>query len=190
MTHRLATRTDDPDKPRHQHRHATTLGVHADIPMPSEDENVSKTMHGCCCGACCAMMKIGIAAQNILEDPHDEIFFCHVASGLLIVGDNMHWFYTTPVPLLLRVRAGITQGQMGVNVKSIGVRDRPAVVSAWNKILNLPFTTITGFHELPGIVINNDTPCTHGDTKAALRQLVERSGQLSLQPPASGCTIL
>ena len=68
---------------------------------------------------------------------------------------------------------------VAVNVFAFGVRNAPLLKASWGKILALPFTQHTGYHELPGVCCPN--------SHDRVRDAVEVCGNLSGVAPKKGC---
>jgi hypothetical protein len=108
-----------------------------------------------------------------LNTPSDELWLCHRATGTVIGGENLGWILSPETikgfPLMMR-------GMMKANTvyiqdKAKRVTDPVLVSRSWQPILEWPCRTLIGYHEPVGEGFQ-------GDGRTALRQAVERAGQL------------
>ena len=108
------------------------------------------------------------------KTPADELWLHHVASGTVIAGENLAWFY----PRAALKKEGFMAKQMlkpdklWVWEMPRRVADRSAVAACWRRVLSWPARTVMTFHDAVG------TAGSMGDGQAALRAAVEASGQI------------
>jgi hypothetical protein len=106
--------------------------------------------------------------------PADELWLHHVASGTVIAGENLAWFY----PRAALKKEGFMAKQMlkpdklWVWTMPRRVADAQTVAACWRRVLAWPARTVMTFHDHIG------SAGSTGDAQAALRAAVEASGQL------------
>jgi hypothetical protein len=106
--------------------------------------------------------------------PADELWLHHAASGTVIAGENLAWFY----PRAELAKKGFMAKQMlkpdklWVWTMPRRVADAATIAACWRRVLAWPARTVMTFHDALG------TAGSVGDGQAALRAAVEASGQL------------
>jgi len=107
------------------------------------------------------------------RDPHDELWLFHVASGTVIAGENLSWFYPASVyakaPTMLR---GMVKPDRYTVWDARKVGDANLVRSSWKKVLTWPSRAVMTYHDVPGTSFQ-------GDGRAMLEAAAREVGQLS-----------
>jgi len=124
-----------------------------------------------------AMMRTMVKVMRA-RTPADELWLHHAASGTVLAGENLAWFY----PRGAYEKAGFMAKQM-VKPDKLWIWSLPrrvadpAVVDAcWRRILAWPARTVMTFHDVVGTAGHVGDGAGAG--QAALRAAVEASGQL------------
>jgi hypothetical protein len=107
------------------------------------------------------------------SDPIDELWLGHPASGTVIAGENLAWYYPKQAfkraPLMLR--GMVKPDSVFVWKTPRRVADPAAVAACWRKVLAWPCRTLMTYHDVPGSAFV-------GDGRAALTAAVTAAGQL------------
>jgi hypothetical protein len=123
-----------------------------------------------------AMMKSMVHVMRSRE-PADELWLHHAASGTVIAGENLAWFYPRAVyrKQTFMARKMVKPDKLWIWTMPRRVADADTVAACWRRILAWPARTVMTFHDVVG------TAGTTGsaDGQAALKAAVEESGQLS-----------
>jgi hypothetical protein len=106
--------------------------------------------------------------------PADELWLHHVASGTVVAGENLAWFYPREVYEKegFLARQMVKPDKLWVWTMPRKVADAATVAACWRRILAWPARTVMTFHDVLG------TAGSVGDGQAALRAAVEASGQI------------
>jgi hypothetical protein len=108
-----------------------------------------------------------------LDDPCDELWLRHAATGTIIGGENLGWILSKETvkgfPFIMRMM--FKADTVYVNAQARKVRDSASVAKAWTKVLAWGGNTLMGYHEPPGEGFRGD--CRDVLTKAveAVKQL-------------------
>ncbi|HET6280445.1 MAG TPA: hypothetical protein VFH73_05750 [Polyangia bacterium] len=105
--------------------------------------------------------------------PADELWLYHVASGTVIAGENLAWYYPRAA---LRKQPFMARGMLKPDKVWIWtvarkVGDAQTVAACWRRILAWPAKTVMTYHDVVGTAITSDS-------RAALADAVKQSGQL------------
>jgi hypothetical protein len=107
------------------------------------------------------------------QDPVDELWLHHGASGTVIAGENLGWHYPAAAlaaaPFMLRQM--IKPDQVFIWTVPRRVGDAATVAACWRKVLAWPCRTLMTYHDAPMTAFV-------GDGNAALAAAVEGVGQL------------
>jgi hypothetical protein len=105
--------------------------------------------------------------------PADELWLHHVASGTVIAGENLAWYY--PRAALRRqpfmARRMLKPDKVWIWTVARKVGDAQIVAACWRRILAWPAKTVMTYHDVVGTAITSDS-------RAALADAVKQSGQL------------
>jgi hypothetical protein len=119
------------------------------------------------------MMK-GMVHLMTSRAPADELWLHHAASGTVIAGENLAWFYPKAAydaqPMMARSMLKPDKVWIWTMARKVG--DAGTVAACWRRVLAWPARTVMSFHDVVG------TAGGTGDAQAALRAAVEASGQL------------
>ena len=122
-----------------------------------------------------AMMKSMVHVMRS-RAPADELWLHHAASGTVIAGENLAWFYPGAVydKQTFMARKMVKPDKLWIWTMPRRVADADTVAACWRRILAWPARTVMTFHDVVG------TAGTTGsvDGHAALKAAVEESGQL------------
>ena len=120
-----------------------------------------------------AMMKMMLTMMRGPNDPVDELWLRHAASGTVIAGENLAWYY--PADEFKKLPFMGRQMLKPDKVWLMGMARKPkepAVVSAcWQKILAWPMETLMTYHDPP-------TRAVTADPRAALEGAAREAKQL------------
>ena len=122
-----------------------------------------------------AMMKSMVHVMRS-RAPADELWLHHAASGTVIAGENLAWFYPLAAyreqPFMARKM--VKPDKLWIWTMPRRVANADTVAACWRRILAWPAHTVMSFHDVVG------TAGTTGsiDGQAALKAAVEESGQL------------
>eukprot|EP00282_Hemiselmis_andersenii_P024544 CAMPEP_0172004416 /NCGR_PEP_ID=MMETSP1041-20130122/4459_1 /TAXON_ID=464988 /ORGANISM="Hemiselmis andersenii, Strain CCMP439" /LENGTH=316 /DNA_ID=CAMNT_0012658257 /DNA_START=61 /DNA_END=1011 /DNA_ORIENTATION=- len=133
------------------------LRIHVDIPMPKEGGKPFSITN--------------MPSRSVMKpvDPHDEVFCFHAATGLMIGGDNVMWYYPkgAKVPFLFKMQGNKAGCICCTPNDLMAIGDKEQVDKDAAHILSKDFDQYVGFHELPG------SACTV-DAKAYLRHAMRK----------------
>jgi hypothetical protein len=105
--------------------------------------------------------------------PADELWLHHAASGTVIAGENLAWYYPAEAhrqqPFMARQMVKPDKVWIWTAARKVG--DPAAVAASWRRILAWPARTVMTYHDVVGHAI---TAGAH----AALTTAVKESGQL------------
>ena len=122
-----------------------------------------------------AMMKSMVHVMRS-RAPADELWLHHAASGTVIAGENLAWFYPRAAyrKQTFMARKMVKPDKLWIWTMPRRVADADTVAACWRRVLAWPARTVMTFHDVVG------TAGTTGsaDGQAALRAAVEESGQL------------
>jgi hypothetical protein len=120
-----------------------------------------------------AMMK-GMVHVATSRAPADELWLHHAASGTVIAGENLAWFYPKAAwdqqPFMARQM--VKPDKLWIWTMPRRVADAATVAACWRRVLAWPARAVMTFHDVVG-----SAGCVDGG-QAALRAAVEASGQL------------
>jgi hypothetical protein len=120
-----------------------------------------------------AMMK-GMVHVMTSRAPADELWLHHAASGTVIAGENLAWFYPKAAydtqPFMARQM--VKPDKLWIWTVARRVGDAETVAACWRRVLAWPARTVMTFHDVIG------TAGSTGEAQSALRAAVEASGQL------------
>jgi hypothetical protein len=104
--------------------------------------------------------------------PGDELWLHHVASGTVIGGENLGWYYTKEaaqkLPMMMKMM--LKPGEVAIQTQTMKIADIKTVQECWKKILAWDCNTLMTYHDPPTIAYV-------GDARAALEAAVRKAGQ-------------
>jgi hypothetical protein len=121
-----------------------------------------------------AMMKSMVHVMRS-RAPADELWLHHVASGTVVAGENLAWFYPRDAYRKegFMARQMVKPDKLWVWTMPRRVGDADTVAACWRRVLAWPARAVMTFHDVVG-----SAGSVGGDGQAALRAAVEASGQL------------
>lgn len=121
-----------------------------------------------------AMMKTMVHVMRSRE-PADELWVHHAATGTVVGGENLAWFYPRDPyrRLSFTSRRMVKPDKLWIWTMPRKVGQPDIVSACWRRILAWPARTVMSFHDVVG------TAGSTADAQEALRQAVEESGQLT-----------
>jgi hypothetical protein len=120
-----------------------------------------------------AMMKIMFAMMKGPDDPVDELWLHHVASGTAIAGENLAWYYPAEEhrKLPFMGKTMLKPDKVMIFDKPRRVDDAKVVAACWRKVLAWPMRTLMTYHDA-------FTHAATKDPRAALEKAVRDVRQL------------
>jgi hypothetical protein len=119
-----------------------------------------------------AMMKAMVHLMTSRK-PADELWLHHAASGTVIAGENLAWYYPAEAyqqqPFMARQMVKPDRVWIWTVARKVG--DPATVAACWRKILAWPARAVMTYHDVVGNAIT-------ADAHAALKAAVAESGQL------------
>jgi hypothetical protein len=111
-------------------------------------------------------------AMMTVNDPVDELWLHHVASGTVIGGENLGWMFPKDAFAKLPGMFKMMMAPDKVYVmKARKIGDRARVAAHWDNVLSWPARVVMTYHDPPGHAFV-------GDGQAALRAAAQEVGQL------------
>ena len=106
--------------------------------------------------------------------PADELWLHHVASGTVLAGENLAWYYPRAAlrkqPFMARQMLKPDKVWIWTVARKVG--EAQIVAACWRRILAWPARTVMTYHDVIGAAITTDS-------RAALADAVKQSGQLN-----------
>jgi hypothetical protein len=117
----------------------------------------------------------GMVKVATTRKPADELWLHHVATGTVVAGENLAWFYPRDAYKKegFMARQMVKPDKLWVWTMPRKVADAATVAACWRRVLAWPARTVMTFHDVVGTAGS-----VGGDGQAALRAAVEASGQL------------
>jgi hypothetical protein len=108
-----------------------------------------------------------------IDDPVDELWLHHAATGTVIGGENLGWILSAKTlkafPLMFRMMMKADTVYIQDKVRKVANPEQ--VAACWRQILRWEGRTLLGYHEPPG-------EAYFGDVQAALTRAVQAARQL------------
>jgi hypothetical protein len=107
------------------------------------------------------------------KDPVDELWLHHVATGTVIAGENLAWFYPAAEyqKLPFMGRQMLKPDKVWLMEMARRVQDRTIVAAGWKKVLAWPMRTLMTYHDPP-------THAVTADPRAALEAAAREAKQI------------
>jgi hypothetical protein len=120
-----------------------------------------------------AMLKMMATMVRGPTDPADERWLHHVASGTVIAGENLAWYYPAEeyAKLPFMGRRMLKPDKVWLMDMARKVKDAAVVVACWRKVLAWPMRTSMTYHDPP-------TRAIVTDPSGALQQAVRAAKQI------------
>ena len=115
-----------------------------------------------------AMMKMMATMVRGPSDPVDELWLHHAASGTVIAGENLAWYYPADeyAKLPFMGRKMLKPDKVWLMDMARRVKDPAVVAACWKKVLAWPARTLMTYHDPPTRAIVADP---HGALERAVR---------------------
>ena len=99
-----------------------------------------------------AMMKVMFEMVKGPSDPVDELWLHHAATGTVVAGENLAWYYPAAerAKLLFMGKAMIKADKVWIFDKPRKVGDAAVVAACWKKVLAWPARALMTYHDPPG----------------------------------------
>jgi hypothetical protein len=108
-----------------------------------------------------------------VNDPVEELWLSHPASGMVIAGENLAWHY--PAEELRRqsfmMRSMLKPDQVWIWTVARKVGDQATVAACWRKILGWPCRTLMTYHDPATVAFIGDGQAALESAARAARQL-------------------
>lgn len=120
-----------------------------------------------------AMMKVMAMMMKGPKDPVDELWLHHAASGTVIAGENLAWYYPADdyAKLPFMGRKMLKPDKVWLMDMARKVGDAATVAACWKTILAWPTQTLMTYHDPPTRAITDDA-------RTKLEQAVRNARQL------------
>jgi hypothetical protein len=120
-----------------------------------------------------AMFKMMMTMARGPNDPVDELWLHHVASGTVIAGENLAWYYPADEygKLPFMGRKMLKPDKVWLMQMARRVKEPPVVAGCWKKVLAWPMRTLMTYHDPP-------TRAVVADPHGALERAVQEAKQL------------
>jgi hypothetical protein len=120
-----------------------------------------------------AMLKMMTMMFRGPKDPVDELWLHHAASGTVIGGENLAWYYPGEEyqKLPFMGKKMLKPDKVWLMDMARKVKDPAVVADCWKKVLAWPATTLMTYHDPP-------TRAVTSDPKAALERAVRDAKQI------------
>ena len=119
------------------------------------------------------MLKFMFEMMRGLKDPTDELWLHHAATGTVIGGENLGWYYTAAEykKLPFMGRQMVKPDTVMIMSKPRPVADASVVSACWKQILAWPMTALMTYHDPPGCAATTEPRATLEKAVRAARQL-------------------
>lgn len=136
----------------------------ADMPTPSEGLRDTRLNH---------FKKMAKIMTGAKKDPVDELWLHHAATGTVIAGENLAWYYEAEhlrgQPFMLR--SMLKPGRIWLWDMARRVGDPAAVAACWSRVLTWPAQALMTYHDPAGVAFV-------GDGRAALEAAARAAKQI------------